>query len=64
MRTMDFPAILTGGGSLAGVVSLVDDGGVEKVTAKRKVEMFRRPLLEGYRFERWKAVNREGNSRD
>lgn len=58
---MDVVAGLGGGGALAGVVALVDDGEVEEVAAEGEVEVVDGPLLEGRRLQGGEVVDGEGD---
>jgi hypothetical protein len=61
---VDFPSSLRRGSSLPRVVTFVDNCEVEKIAAKREVEMLNGPLFERCRFEGRKLVDCDGNSRD
>jgi len=59
--------IVTGfgrGGSLAGVVTFVDDGEMEKIAAEREVKVVDVPSFERSRFQRGKGVDCDGNGCD
>lgn len=64
VRAVNFVTGFRRGGSLARVVTFVDDGEVEDVATEREVQMVHRPLLEGGWFEGGEGVNGERNGRD
>jgi hypothetical protein len=53
-----------GGGSLAGVVTFVDDCEMEEIAAEGEVEMVDVPSFERSRFQRGKSVDCDGNGCD
>lgn len=61
VRAVDVVAGLGGCGALSRVVALVDDGEVEEIAAKGKVEVLDGPLLEELRLEGREAVDGDGD---